>query len=160
MCSAIVAAHHLPYAATASVAWPRDLYAKVRRAVAIDGPTFLQVYSPCPLGWRHESESTIEVARLAVETGFFPLVEIERGQITGVMQIREKKPVIDYLTVQGRFRHLLGDSPEAIEGRAHLQAIADRNIEVYGLLAARPTAVDSRGAAQARRGATIEGVAP
>jgi pyruvate ferredoxin oxidoreductase beta subunit len=157
---AIVAAHHLPYAATASVAWPRDLYAKVRRAVAIDGPTFLQVYSPCPLGWRHESESTIEVARLAVETGFFPLVEIERGQITGVMQIREKKPVIDYLTVQGRFRHLLSDSPEAIEGRAHLQAIADRNIEVYGLLAARPTAGDSRGAAQARRGATIEGVAP
>ena len=63
----VVAAHHVPYAATASVAFPRDLYAKVRRAVAIEGPTFLQVLSPCPLGWRHDSDATIEVARLACE---------------------------------------------------------------------------------------------
>lgn len=153
---AIVAAHHLPYAATASVAWPRDLYDKVRRAVAIEGPTFLQVLSPCPLGWRHDSDATVEVARLAVETGFFPLVEIERGQVTGVMPIRRQRPVVDYLKLQGRFRHLLGDDAQAVEERAHLQALADRTIEAYGLLAGQPSADDTTGMALVRRNAPAE----
>jgi pyruvate ferredoxin oxidoreductase beta subunit len=155
----IVAAHHLPYAATASVAWPKDLYAKVRRAMAIDGPTFLQVHSPCPLGWRHDSDVGIEVARLAVETGFFPLIEIERGQVTGVMPIRQKKPVIEYLKLQGRFRHLLGDDPEAVKERAHLQALADHNIETYGLTSHRPSTEDTHGMGLVRRGAEVEGAA-
>jgi len=155
----IVAAHHLPYAATASVAFPRDLYAKVRRAIGVEGPTFLQILSPCPLGWRHDSEATIEVARLAVETGFFPVVEIERGYVTGVMPIRQRKPIVEYLKLQGRFRHLLGDDPHAVQERAHLQALADRNIEVYGLLGERPSVTDTTGIALVHRGASVEGAA-
>jgi len=147
----IVAAHHLPYAATATVAYPRDLYAKVRRAIGIEGPTFLLVHSPCPLGWQHGGEATIAVARLAVETGFFPIIEIERSHITGVMKIRNKKPVTEYFKMQGRFRHLLGDEPAAVEERAHLQALADHNIEVYGLLAGEPSPSDSVGMSTVQR---------
>jgi pyruvate ferredoxin oxidoreductase beta subunit len=148
---AIIAAHRLPYAATASVAYPRDLYAKVRRAIAIEGPTFLQVHSPCPLGWQHDSDATIAVARLAVETGFFPIVEIERGHLTGVLKLRRQQPVTEYLKLQNRFRHLLGDDPHAVEERAHLQALADHNVETYGLLAERPTPGDTTGLVAARR---------
>lgn len=153
----IIAAHHLPYAATATVAYPRDLYNKVRRAIGIEGPTFLLVHSPCPLGWRHDGEATIEVARLAVETGFVPILEIERGHVTAVMRIRHRKPVTDYLKLQGRFRHLLGDSPEAVEERAHLQALADFNIETYGLLEDRPSPSDSVGMSSVRRGGNPQG---
>lgn len=154
---AIVATHHLPYAATATVAYPRDLYAKARRAIAIEGPAFLQVYSPCPLGWQHASEATIEVARGAVATGLVPIVEIERGHVTGVLPIRQKKPVTEYFKLQGRFRHLPGDDPHAVEECAHLQALADYNIETYGLLAGRPSAGDSVGLSVVRRGASLPG---
>jgi pyruvate ferredoxin oxidoreductase beta subunit len=130
---AIVAAHHIPYAATASVAYPSDIRKKVRRAMAIEGPTFLQIHSPCPLGWGHEGEESIEIARLAVLTGLFPLVELERGGVTGVVPIREPLPVVDYLKRQGRFRHLFADEPRAKEELHHLQALADHNIEIYGL---------------------------
>jgi len=153
----IVAAHHLPYAATATVAYPRDLMAKVRRAVAIEGPTFLLIHSPCPLGWRHEAEATIEVARIAVETGLVPIVELERGHLTEVLPIRHQRPVTDYFALQGRFRHLLGDDPHAVEERAHLQALADHNIEVYGLLATHPSDHDTVGMAIARRGGLAPG---
>lgn len=129
----IVAAHHIPYAATASVAYPSDLRKKVRRAMAIDGPTFLQVHSPCPLGWGHEGDESIEIARLAVLTGLFPLIELERGGLTGITPIREPVPVTEYLKRQGRFRHLFADDPRAKEELHHLQAIADHNIEIYGL---------------------------
>jgi len=66
----IVAAHHIPYAATTSVAYPSDIRKKVRRAMAIDGSTFLQIHCPCPLGWGYEGDKSIEVARLAVQSGF------------------------------------------------------------------------------------------
>ena len=156
---AIVAAHHLPYAATATVAYPRDLEAKVRRAVTTEGPTFLQVHSPCPLGWGHDGALTIAVARLAVETGFFPVIEIERGRVTAVLPIREKKPVVDYFRLQTRFRHLLGDDPQAVEERAHLQALADHNIETYGLMAAHSSPRDTVGLATVHRGGTGGGIA-
>jgi len=130
---AIVAAHHIPYTATASVAYPSDLRKKVRRAMGIEGPTFLQIHSPCPLGWGHEGEESIEIARLAVLTGLFPLIELERGGVTGVVPIREPLPVVEYLKRQGRFRHLFADEPRAKEELHHLQAIADHNIELYGL---------------------------
>lgn len=130
----IVAAHHVPYAATASVAYPSDIRKKVRRAMAIDGPTFLQIHSPCPLGWGHEGEDSIEIARLAVLTGMFPLVELERGGITGVIPIRDPQPVTEYLKRQQRFKHLFSDDLRAKEELDHLQALADHNIEIYGLL--------------------------
>lgn len=131
----IVAAHNVPYAASASVAYPLDLQNKVRRAMRIDGPTFLVIHSPCPLGWGHDSDKTIEIARLAVQSGLFPLIEIERGQVTSVMPIRKPVPVSEYLKTQVRFRHLFGDGdPRSREKREHLQALADSNIERYGLL--------------------------
>jgi pyruvate ferredoxin oxidoreductase beta subunit len=147
----IIAAHHIPYAATASVAYPADVRKKVRRALALPGPSFLLVHSPCPLGWGHEGALSIEVARLAVETGLFPLVELERGSVVGVLPLREPKPVTEYLKLQGRFAHLFADDPRAREELAHLQALADANIERYGL---RATAggLDTESADSVRRG--------
>jgi pyruvate ferredoxin oxidoreductase beta subunit len=149
---AIIGAHHIPYAASASVAYPRDLQRKVRRAMGITGPTFLLVHSPCPLGWGHGGELTIEVGRLAVQTGLFPLVEIERGSVTGVMPLRAPRPVSDYLALQGRFKHLFADDPRALEEREHLQALADHNIAVYGLQGEAAGELDADGADTVRRG--------
>jgi pyruvate ferredoxin oxidoreductase beta subunit len=149
---AIIGAHHAPYAASASVAYPRDLQRKLRRALSITGPTFLLVHSPCPLGWGHGGELTIEVARLAVQTGLFPLLELERGTVSAVMPLRAPRPVVDYLALQGRFRHLLGDDPRAVQEREHLQALAEHNIAVYGLLGDGEDADDADGADTVRRG--------
>ncbi len=148
----IIAAHHIPYAATASVAYAADLRKKVRRALQVDGPSFLQIHSPCPLGWGHGSELSVEVARLAVQTGLFPLIELELGALVGAMPIREIHPVTDYLKLQGRFKHLFADDARAREELAHLQALADHNIEVYGLQGKAPDTLDSEGADSVRRG--------
>jgi pyruvate ferredoxin oxidoreductase beta subunit len=148
----IIAAHNMPYAATASVAYPSDLRKKVRRALAVEGPTFLQIYAPCPLGWGHGGELSIEVARLAVQTGLFPLVEMERGKVTGVMPIREVRPIVEFLRTQGRFRHLFADDPRAREELEHLQALAEFNIERFGLKGQGPERLDSEGADTLRRG--------
>jgi pyruvate ferredoxin oxidoreductase beta subunit len=152
---AIVAAHRVPYAASASVAYPVDLRKKVYRALDTEGPTFLVVHSPCPLGWKHESGLTIHVARLAVETGLFPLVEFAGGALIGKMPIRNRVAVVKYLELQGRFRHLLGDDPAAVEEREHLQALADHHIERYGLLATNAEDWDSENADTVRRGGLV-----
>jgi pyruvate ferredoxin oxidoreductase beta subunit len=148
----IVAAHHIPSAATASVAYPSDIRKKVRRALAIDGPTFLHIHSPCPLGWGHDGSRSIEVARLAVQTGLFPVIELERGGLAGVMPIRELRPVTDYLAIQQRFRHLFADNARAREELEHLQALADHNIEFYQLRGTHPDSRDSEGADTVTRG--------
>ncbi|MDM8546248.1 thiamine pyrophosphate-dependent enzyme [Candidatus Venteria ishoeyi] len=149
----IVAAHHIPYAATSSVAWPSDIRKKVRRAMAIDGPTFLQIHVPCPLGWGFDGAKTIEVGRLAVQTGLFPIIEIERGGLTGVLPIRNPRPVEDYLKEQGRFRHLFKKNDlRAQQELAHIQAIADHNIEVYELKGHGSSAFDDEGMTLVQRG--------
>ncbi len=148
----IVAAHHIPYAATSSVAYPSDIRKKVRRALAIDGPTFLHIHTPCPLGWGHDGALSIEVARLAVQTGLFPIIELERGRLAGSMPIRTVRPVTDYLQLQTRFRHLFADDARAREELEHLQALADHNIEVYNLRGSQPDSRDSEGADTVRRG--------
>lgn len=148
----IIAAHHIPYAATASVAYPSDLRKKIRRGIAIEGAAFVQVHSPCPLGWGHGGELSIEVARLAVQTGIFPLIELERGSLVAAMSLREVRPVTDYLKLQGRFRHLFGDNPSAREELEHLQALANHNIEVFRLRGERDEPHDSEGADTVRRG--------
>ena len=154
----IIAAHHIPYAASASVAFPQDLQRKVRYAMGIEGPTFLVVHSPCPLGWRHDSAMTIEVARKAVECGFFPLVEIERGSVSNVMPIRNLRPVTDYLKLQGRFAHLFAEGDtRAEEERAHLQALADYNIDVFGLTGNADDPADTGGVSQVGRRGHIPG---
>ena len=148
----IIAAHHMPYAATATVAYPADLRHKIRRAIEVDGPTFILVHSPCPLGWGHDGARTVEVSRLAVQSGLVPLIELERGAVTGVMPIRQPRPVSDYLRAQSRFRHLFADTPEARRELQHLQALADYNMERYGLRSPAPEAHDSEGADTVRRG--------
>ena len=148
----IIAAHHIPYAASASVAYPADLRKKMRRAIDIEGPAFLLVHSPCPLGWGHDGALTIEIARLAVQTGIFPIIELERGELTEVMPLRHPRPIVDYLEIQGRFKHLFSDDPRALEEREHLQALADHNIAVYGLASDHADPLDSEGADTVRRG--------
>jgi pyruvate ferredoxin oxidoreductase beta subunit len=152
----IIAAHRIPYAATASIAYPSDLRSKVRKALGEEGSTFILVHSPCPLGWGHESHLAIEIDRLAVETGLFPLIEMDRGNVINIMPIRKKRPVIDYIRPQERFRHLLEESDTAKEERDHLQALCDFNIERYGLMAPQPeespSRIDSQSADTVARG--------
>ncbi|SDG84266.1 thiamine pyrophosphate-dependent enzyme [Roseospirillum parvum] len=151
----IIAAHHVPYAASASVAYAADLRRKVRRAIEIEGPTFLLLHVPCPLGWGHDGAKTIEIARLAVQTGLFPVVELERNELAGVMPIRQPRPVSDYLKLQNRFRHLFGNDHRARQEREHLQALADHNIATYHLLGEEPDPLDTEGADTVRRGGLI-----
>jgi pyruvate/2-oxoacid:ferredoxin oxidoreductase beta subunit len=104
---AIMAAHRIPYAATASIAYPDDLKEKVGRAMGIRGTKFIHILSPCPTGWRMHQDMTIKAARLAVRSCAFPLLEIEGGNRTIVtMRPAQKIPVGDYLRLQGRFGHL------------------------------------------------------
>ena len=153
---AIIAAHHVPYAASASAAFPVDIRRKVRRAMDVEGPTFLLIHSPCPLGWGHDGAETIRIARLAVETGLFPLVEFERGEVVSVMPIRKPKPVVEYLKLQNRFRHLFNDKDtRALEERAHLQALADYNIETYRLRGDGDDVMDTAGIDTVRRGGPV-----
>jgi len=129
----IAMAHEIPYVATATVADLRDLEAKVEVAMSLHGARYLHVLVPCPLGWAAAPHDTIRLARLAHETGLFPVFSAERGEITQVSRIRHRRPVEEYLAPQGRFAHLFGPEPRT-EDIARLQAIADRNIARYGLL--------------------------
>ncbi len=129
----IAVAHDIPYVATATVADLHDLEAKVERAMTFHGARYLHVLVPCPLGWGSASGDTIRVARLAVETGLFPLFEAEHGEITSVTKIRRRTPVEDYLRLQKRFAHLFGDPPRP-DIVARLQAGANRNIRSFGLV--------------------------
>lgn len=148
----IIGAHHLPYAATATVAYPSDLRAKVRRGIEIEGAAFVLVHSPCPLGWGHDGALSIEVARLAVQTGVFPLIEMERGTVVSAMKLREIRSVSDYVRLQDRFGHLLADTPEAREELQHLEELAAHNIEIYRLRGAQPESHDSEGSDTVWRG--------
>jgi pyruvate ferredoxin oxidoreductase beta subunit len=102
----MVVAHHVPYAATASISHWRDLMNKVRKALSMDGPTFMQVMAPCTRGWRFDSARTIRMSRLAVETRFFPLYEVEGGVYRITVPVTSPKPIEEYLKVQGRYSHL------------------------------------------------------
>jgi len=129
---AIAMAHAIPYVATATVAELRDLEYKVRRAMQFRGARYIHVFVPCPLGWGHAPELTIQIARLAKETGIFPVFEALDGEVVAVSRIRRLRPVEDYLRPQKRFAHLFDPQPrsEVIE---KLQRLADRNIRRYGL---------------------------
>ena len=129
----IANAHGIPYVATASVGFPQDVQRKVKKAISIKGPKYIQIHVPCPLGWRHETELTYQIARLAVETGLYPLIEYENGRLAAARKI-QPKPVEEYLKAQGRFKHLL-NNPEQIK---QIQEIADNNIQKYNLRAVSP----------------------
>ena len=110
---AIVRAHRIPYVASACISYPEDLYNKVRKAKEIRGPKYIEVLTPCPPGWRFPMDRTVEMGRLAVETGVWPLYEYENEKMTfnGISKAifegkYKRKPVEDWLKLQGRFSHL------------------------------------------------------
>ena len=114
---AIAVAHDIPYVATASPSYPFDLMAKVAKAVATPGPAYIHVLSVCPTGWRCPTDITIRIGRLAVQTGVFPIYEVEDGQYKLNVNPTQLKPVSEYLKLQGRFRHLSEDTIEQIQQR-------------------------------------------
>ena len=103
----IMVAHSVPYVATACPSYPLDLMAKVEKAKNTRGPSYVHVFTVCPTGWRAPSEQTIKLGRMVVETGIFPLYEVENGKYRLTLETPEpRRPVGDYLKLQGRFRHL------------------------------------------------------
>jgi pyruvate ferredoxin oxidoreductase beta subunit len=128
----IAMAHQIPYVATASVHDLHDLEHKVVKAMAFRGSRYIEIYVPCPLGWGSKPGDTITIARLAVETGMFPLFEAENGNLVGVTKIRHQQPVEEYLKLQRRFAHVFKKGNESqLEA---LQVIADNNIERFDLM--------------------------
>jgi len=103
---AIVLAHHPIYAATLNPSFPEDFERKVEKARDLKGPRFLHIFAPCSPGWRFDSSKTIAVGRLATDTGVFPLYEVENGRYHITRKTGVLKPVAEYLSAQGRFRHL------------------------------------------------------
>ena len=130
---AIAMAHRIPYVATATVADLRDLEAKVRRAMELRGARYLHVLVPCPLGWGTESDATIRIARLATQSGLFPVFAAEDGDVVETTPIRRHVPVEEYLRDQTRFAHLFKPTKRD-DVIARIQGEADRNIARYGLL--------------------------
>ena len=113
---AIMAAHRIPYTATATVAYPEDLMTKVRKANSIRGSKFLHVLAPCPSGWKSEAAQTVYLSRLAVETCVFPLYEVEHGEEYRItVWPKQKQPVEKYMRLQGRFAHLQADAMPQIQ---------------------------------------------
>ena len=129
----LAVAHDIPYVATATVADLHDLEHKVTVAMGFHGARYLHVLVPCPLGWGSAAADTVRLARLATESGLFPVFEAEGGRVTAVSPIRHQVPVEEYLRRQGRYAHLFGPDgrPDLVQ---RLQAVADRNIARFGLL--------------------------
>jgi len=117
----VIAGHHLPYLCQVSPGYYMDLIKKVEKAMEIEGPKFMNAFSPCPRGWRHAANASIEVAKIAVDCCFWPIYEIENDQyqLTGQSKLiamgkKEKIPVTDYLKTQGRFKHLFAPGNEEV----------------------------------------------
>ncbi len=113
---AILAAHQIPYVATASIGYPEDLFRKVKKAKELKGTRFIHIYAPCPTGWKTRPEDTVKLARMVVQNAIFPLYEVENGEKYVLnIKLKEKKPISEFLKLQGRFRHLTGKEIENIQ---------------------------------------------
>jgi pyruvate ferredoxin oxidoreductase beta subunit len=128
----IMAAHGIPYMATVSVAYPRDLQEKLRKAREVEGFKYIHAVIPCPTGWRFDPAKAVEVSRLGVDTWAWPLYEVEEG-ILGMSRKPEQKPVTEYLKAQGRFRRLSEEQIEYVqttvdERRTNLLAMEGKRI--------------------------------
>lgn len=121
----IAVAHGIPYAATASISHWRDLMNKVRKALSYDGPTFIHLLTPCNRGWRFDPSLTVQIAKLAVQTRYFPLYEVENGRYRITVPVPRPLPLEEFLKVQGRMTHLL--RPEYADALAELK----RQVEQY-----------------------------
>ena len=128
----IMAAHGIPYMATVSVAYPRDLQAKLKKAKEIEGFKYIHAVIPCPTGWRFDPAKAVEVSRLQVDTWAWPLYEVEEG-VLNMSRKPEQKPVTEYLKAQGRFRRLSEEQIEYVqttvdERRTNLLAMEGKRI--------------------------------
>lgn len=121
----IIAAHGVPYVAQASPSHWQDLMKKVRKAHDIKGAKFINIIAPCNRGWRSQTNDAIKLAKLAVDTCYWPLYEIEDGVTKITHTPKEKKPIVDFLKPQGRFKHLFSPENECMLTAA--QEYADRN---------------------------------
>jgi Pyruvate:ferredoxin oxidoreductase and related 2-oxoacid:ferredoxin oxidoreductases, beta subunit len=116
-----MAMHGVPYVATASIAYPQDFYRKLKRASEIEGFKFIHLHAPCPPGWRYDPAKTVEIAKLAVETGAWILWEYDNGQLklnppsTVYVDRAKRKPLKEYLKLQGRFAHLTDNDVKMLE---------------------------------------------
>lgn len=124
---AIAVAHGIPYVATACPSYPFDLLDKVRKALKVRGPAYIHVLSVCPTGWRMPSDLTIRVGRLAVETGIFPLYEVDNGRYKLSVDFPQLRPVEEYLKLQGRFRHLDKETIKSIQERVTKEYLELKN---------------------------------
>ena len=111
----ILLAHHIPYVATASVAYPDDFIRKMKKAKSIKGMKFIQILSPCPPGWKSHPEESIHISRMAINTKIFPIFEVEDGQKYTINIDPKHMPVEEYLKVQGRFKHLTNEQIKRIQ---------------------------------------------
>lgn len=105
----IIAAHKTPYVASTSVGYPLDFMKRVQKAMNTRGPSYIHCHTPCPPGWGIDTKDVIKVAKLAVQTGFVKLYEIDRGVRQTTKRIAKPKPVEEYLKYQARFKHILED---------------------------------------------------
>ncbi len=124
---AIVAAHHVKYAAQANVAYLADLKRKAKKALETDGPTFLNVFSPCTNNWKFPTSQYVRLARTATETNYWPLFEIEDGKYTINWKTENPKPIEEFLKGQGRFKHLFSEKNKHVIGE--LQKIVNEDWE-------------------------------
>jgi pyruvate ferredoxin oxidoreductase beta subunit len=111
----IMAAHGIPYVATASISYPEDFMRKVKKASEIDGPCYIHLNQPCTTGWGYEPSKTIELGRLAVETGSWMLYEVVNGEFKLTYKPQVRKPIKEYLSAQKRFKHLQDKEVETIQ---------------------------------------------
>ena len=123
--TSIVAAHNVPYVAQASISHWKDLTDKAAKAFAVEGPAFLLVFAPCPRGWRIPYNTSVQIARSAVQTGFWPLFEIEDGTWRQTVKVHNRKPLEEFLKPQGRFKHLFKEGNEEV--LADVKTEVDRN---------------------------------
>jgi len=130
----IALAHRLPYVATVTIAYPYDIIAKVKKALTIKGPKYLQIYTPCVPGWGIEPQDTVNTSKLAVQSGYYPIVEYIDGELANKLKISVKEPIEKFLKLQKRFRHLFNSGDAGRMEIAKWQAGCDANIKEYGLM--------------------------
>ncbi len=129
----IALAHKVPYVATVNPAYLPDLYMKINKAMSIKGPKLIHAFSPCVPGWRYEPSITITLCKLAVQTGLWVNYEIENGVLNVTTPVPKRKPVREYLKLQGRFRHLTEEEVNAIqkyvdEQVAHINKLVGKEV--------------------------------
>ena len=129
---AIALAHGVKYIAQSTAGYPQDITAKVRKGIETNGPAYIQIMSPCVPGFGIKTSEAMQVAKLAVQTGLYPLLEYVDGQLTNVSKIATPIKVEEYLKIQSRFKHLFS-SAEGKKEIEYIQQLADKNIAKYGL---------------------------